>query len=302
MNIQGYFKLIGIGLIAAIIISTTGCGISEAEYTAVSKNLEDIKLENEQIKKENADFKDRITSLEKELDEIKFGAERLYKQAETSFNDKAYIKAKDTINDLLFKHPDSSEANKAKELLENIETIEKQEKEARELAEKQKIEVEKKKLAEATKKMRKQYDEVQDVTWYYDKTTPSYADVNNFHLYIGKKGNGIPWLRLNIQYSDEDWLFINQYVIKVDDQAYEITPKYGEVESDHGGGDIWEWYDTPVNNHTYKIIKAIISSNKTIIRSHGDQYYDDRVISDKEKTALQNVLDAYKALGGSFSF
>jgi hypothetical protein len=50
------------------------------------------------------------------------------------------------------------------------------------------------------------------------------------------------------------------------------------------------------------MIKAVIDSNKTILRSNGENSVHDREITQEEKTALQNVLDAYKVLGGTFKF
>lgn len=69
-----------------------------------------------------------------------------------------------------------------------------------------------------------------------------------------------------------------------------------------GSGDIWEWYDTEMDNRLYEIIKDVINSKVAKIRHNGKQYYKDRTISVKEKQGLQNILDAYEALGGSFNF
>ncbi len=48
------------------------------------------------------------------------------------------------------------------------------------------------------------------------------------------------------------------------------------------------------------MIKAIISSKQAIIRFEGKQYRNDKVITPIQKKALENVLDAYLALGGKF--
>jgi hypothetical protein len=46
------------------------------------------------------------------------------------------------------------------------------------------------------------------------------------------------------------------------------------------------------------MIESIISSKNTKIRYNGQRYHSDRIISNIEKSALQNVLDAYYAFGG----
>jgi len=57
-----------------------------------------------------------------------------------------------------------------------------------------------------------------------------------------------------------------------------------------------------LTQETYSIIKAIINSKVAKIRFNGKQYYDDRIISQSEKKALQNVLLAYETLGGIIIF
>ncbi|MFH1962664.1 MAG: hypothetical protein ABIJ30_07310 [bacterium] len=168
---------------------------------------------------------------------------------------------------------------------------------AEELAEKRRIEAEKRHLALALRKMRKEYDKIEEITWYYDKTTPRYDNRNNLHLFIGKTKDSLPWLYFRIRYSGDDWLFIEKYIIKVDDEKFEIIPSYGEVKRDNSAGKIWEWYTCAFRDKEH-IVRAIISSKRAVIRYKGSQYYKDRTVTKAEKIALQNVLDAYKALGG----
>jgi len=148
--------------------------------------------------------------------------------------------------------------------------------------------------------MRTKYDEVKEITWHFDKASPKYDDTKNFLLYIGKDKNNDCWLRLRIRYAADDWLFIKKYILKIDDYTYTILPGDFNVQRDNSGGRIWEWYDKTPSKSDIEAIKAIINSKKTILRYEGDQYHYDRNISQQEKQSLQNVLDAYIALGGSF--
>lgn len=282
-------KLSLVSLLLCIILILSSCN---------SQVIETLKKENEDLKSSNEKLQVEVKNLNDELESIKFGAENLLKEANNYYESKEYSKAVYSIETLLEKHPGSDEAKEAQALLSKVEEAQKKEQEAKALEEKKRIEAEKKRLAEATSKMRKKYDEVQEITWYYDKSTPQYSNYNSFHLYIGVKNNN-PWLRFCIQYAGDDWLFIDRYELKIDDYNYEIIPE--EVERDNNA-DVWEWYDTDVDSSDIAIIKAVISSKRTIIRCVGRQYHKDRTISEQEKKALQNVLDAYEALGGNMNF
>lgn len=70
-----------------------------------------------------------------------------------------------------------------------------------------------------------------------------------------------------------------------------------KFERDHDSK-IWEWYDENLTDADLQMIRAIIASKEAVIRFNGRQYRKDRTITASQKAALQNVLDAYKALGG----
>jgi hypothetical protein len=185
------------------------------------------------------------------------------------------------------KHPGGSQAARAAEIVTQIE---------RGLADQ--AAADEARIATATAKMRSQPDEVRGITFYSDKATTEYDDINSFHLYIGKSASRV-WLRLRIQYAADDWLFVESFVIKADDQRFDITPDYFDIERDNGYGGIWEWYDGAVERRDVKMVQAVIAASKVTLRYNGKQYYDDREITTAEKQALQNVLDAFVALGGN---
>lgn len=268
--------------ISILLTGLIGCGgVSQNEYDT-------LKAENEKLKKE--------------IEDLKFGPDKLLSQAKVYLENKEFNKAKSELNTLLDKHPASQQATEAKQLITVADNGIKEQKIADEKAKIEKAKAEKERLANATKKLRTKYDDIKGITWYYDKGTPQYTNYNSFHLYMGKEKTGKPWLRFRIQYTADDWLFIQSYVIKTDNDSYTISTSYGEVETDHGSGDIWEWYDVPMNNRLYNIVKDIIKSKTVKLRHNGKQYYKDRTITEKEKQGLQNMLDAYEALGGSTNF
>jgi hypothetical protein len=194
----------------------------------------------------------------------------------------------------LAKHPDAIESKEAKNYIDklNLELKKRQEienaKRIREVKEKET------RIANATKRMSKKYDELEGITWYTDSSTHPYN--TNFHLYFGKKKPGTPWLRLKIRYYADDWLFIESFFVVADGQRFEKP--YAKFERDNGSGSIWEWYDENVSDTDMAMIRAIIKSKKATIRFTGNQYHKDHTISDQEKKSLQNVIDAFEALGG----
>ena len=63
--------------------------------------------------------------IRKELDECKYEATGLLNDAKASFENKDYDKAKETLNTLFIKHPDSNETAEGKKLYTEIEDAEK---------------------------------------------------------------------------------------------------------------------------------------------------------------------------------
>lgn len=256
-------------------------GVSQDDFDAV-------KAENDKLKQE--------------IQDLKFGPEKMLSQAQIYIEDQDFVKAKSELKSLIEKHSTTEQATEAKQLLVMAENGISAQKLAEEQLRIEKEKADKERLSNATKKLRSQYDEMNGVTWYYDKSTPQYTNYNSFHLYMGQKEGGKPWLRFRIQYTADDWLFIESFVIKTDYTSHTISTSYGQVETDHGSGKIWEWYDVKMDNRLYSIVIEIIESKSVKLRCNGKQYYKDRTLSAKEKQGLQNVLDAYEALGGDKEF
>ncbi len=266
--------------IIILIFQSCGGGVPQAEYDKVVKENQTLKAE---------------------IEELKFGADKLLAQAKNLFSSKDFQAAKGKLNTLIKKHPASNEATEAENLIEEADKEIEKEKQLGEKKAKEKEAADKRRLAKATGKMRKNVDEMKGITWYYDKNTTKYNNVNNFHLYMGKEENTKPWLRFRIQYKGDDWLFIENYNIKTDNDTYTFTPTK-RVERDNGSGGIWEWCDESLNSRTYAMIQDVINSKSVKIRHNGQKYYKDRRVSSREKTALKNVIDAYEALGGNMNF
>lgn len=276
-------RILQILTISLLMTGLFGCeGVSKNEYAT-------LKAENEKLKQE--------------IEDLKFGPEKLLSQAKIYLENKEFNRAKSELQTLMDKHPASQQTTEAKQILDLADSGIKQRKLAEEKGKAEKEKAEKERLANATKKMRVKVDDINDITWYYDKTSPQYTNYNGFHAYIGKNEGSKPWLRLVIQYAADDWLFIEKYIIKVDGQTYNITEdSYGEIKTDNGSGGIWEWLDRNVGYSEFQIIKAVANGKDVKIRFNGKDYYKDKTITKQQKTALRNVLDAYEALGGTTEF
>ncbi len=275
-----------------IVMLLSGCTSDQTAFRELQNENEALKAKISSLEKDLSNLKKENDSLKSDIEDLRFAPDKLLKQAQTYFTEKKYDLAKNTINTLLSKHSDTGEAEQAKQLQAQIDTAVKKEQEDLQ-----------KRIASATNKMRKEIDEVQDITWYYDKTSPKYVNNNGFYLYIGTQKDMLPSLRLKLQYAGDDWLFIYEYILKADDKTFSIyATDTDKVKRDAVNGGVYEYLDIPIESYDqYHMIKTIISSQKTIVRYQGKQHIFDKTLTKQEKQALQNVLDAYKALGGDLS-
>lgn len=272
-------KLIVLCFITILISIVSSCGPSQKEYDA--------------LKKENEALETEVKKLKKEIDDLIFGASRLLTKGNNYYENGKLNDAKIAFQTLLNKHPESTEAKQAKNNITKINTELKRLKEIEE-AKRRKEERDKKiRLANATRKMRKKVDELEKITWYYDKSTPDFY-VSGLYFYISKVSTYKPRIRLKVQYRGDNWLFINNFVIYIDGDEYD---RYNvNLERDARGGKVREWFDKEASENDMAMARLIVVSDKATIRFNGERYYRDHVITKQEKRALQNVMDAYEAL------
>ena len=136
------------------------------------------------------------------------------------------------------------------------------------------------------------YDEVSEATVYRHAGSPETVDGGN-ELYaycITQKGKA-PALRLRIQYVADEWLFINKFTLKIDDETSVLEAR--DMKRDNGNFLIWEWYDEAA---TPEFIKKLATSNRVVLRSHGSEYTKDRELTPGEQMRLLEVLAGYEIL------
>jgi hypothetical protein len=147
------------------------------------------------------------------------------------------------------------------------------------------------KAEKALKSFKKNVDEFEGTTFYSDPRTPNYTNVNFIYPYSGVKDDHA-WLRLKMQYTSDNWLFINNAILLIDDEKFYIS---GNWERDNNS-QIWEWLDIQVRQNEYSILEKIASSKSAKIRYEGNQYYKDRNITSKEKSIIKKTLEIYDLL------
>lgn len=141
-------------------------------------------------------------------------------------------------------------------------------------------------------------DEFTNETWVSPKSAPKYRNRNAVYCCFISKNNNAENFRIQFQYTNEDWLFIEKCQFLIDGKTFEYTPK--EVKRDNGEGGIWEWFDEGINYGNIDLIEALASAKKAKVKIIGSQYHDVKTISSKDLDNINKSLSLYKAMGGRF--
>jgi hypothetical protein len=142
--------------------------------------------------------------------------------------------------------------------------------------------------------LRKKEDRVEGVTFYQHPNTPKYLNSRStVYLYIGRKGDGKPWLRMKVQYTADDWLFVKDVAAWHDGVKEQLVS--GRFETDHNS-DIWEWVDVTPSSYQIAVLRSLADSKEAILRFTGGKYRRDVKFSAGDKRAIREVLMAYEVL------
>ena len=70
-------------------------------------------------------------------------------------------------------------------------------------------------------------------------------------------------------------------------------------ERDNANGDIWEWSDSPVASAVERSeVQKLSSAGDVTLRFEGRQYVKDKAVTEKQKKAMREVIQAYKKATG----
>ncbi len=146
----------------------------------------------------------------------------------------------------------------------------------------------------ALSRLHKEYDDMSELTAYYDRAAMQYAASHGgLTVGIGEKAGIRPQLVMRISYVADDWLFVESYKVKADSRRFTITPGLLEVERGNDAGGVWEMYSTTPGPEEVRMLRAIAESETARIRFVGRTYNKDRTITTAEKDGIWLVLRAY---------
>lgn len=300
-------------LLILVLIPTVGINIA-----AIAGAM----LSNSELANENSRLKEEVASLKSQIHDLQNEPDVLFSRAVDLKNRKRFQESIAVLEELREKYPEfkvdevassitSFAAGEAqfKEAEAERRRIEEAERERNRLEqerlvaerkreEKMKAQERERAMAQATRNLSKSTDEMKEIDWFYDKSTPRTNKTRNVRAYIGQKGSNI-WLRFKMSYNADDWLFVESVDFKVDGEDFSLN--YGlfeDWERDNSGYGIWEWKDVNMDGKTWDLISKIADSEKTMMRYNGLQYFSDREVSAQEKQALKNIILAYEAMGG----
>lgn len=186
-------------------------------------------------------------------------------------------------NKLAKYHPESEQYTKVSNLIEKYE--------AEQI---KKAEAEKKARLKAVSKLRKKYDDINHITWYYNPYFTHYTNTNYTSIYIGQSESSL-WLRLMMSYEGDDWIFFESAYLSYDGNTYYVPfDKYREKETENDTR-VWEWIDVSVDDELLSFLKKMVNGKSVKMRLTG-KYSKTRNLSSTEIKAIKDVLLAYDVL------
>ncbi len=270
-------------------------------------------------KQREAKLLSKIDVLEKEIDSYKFGSDKILAKMRLAYDEKLYLKCGLLYQEMKDRHPDTqqfieateiyNEAIKQKELEEIARKTQAEEamkkraelEKERELAKRNRIKKEQEDKEKALKNLKKTHDDVSGNTWYKQHYFTHYSNLNKVSIYAGSNSTS-KWLRLEMSYSGNDWIFFKKAYLSYDGNTKEITfNDYQEKKSDHSSGKVWEWIDVSINRETLTFLADFAKSPNAKVRFSG-KYTDTRVLTKEERQGILDVINAFPLIPGETSF
>lgn len=253
-----------------VMITITACGPTQSEYDS--------------LKRENSALKSEIATYKMEIENYKNTPDKLYAEA-LKFVEHKNIEGLQTICEKFQKyHPTSPEYSKIKSALEKIIA----EKKAKEKAEKEM-------RMKAVNKLKKKYDDVSGITWYYNPYYTHYTNSNHTSIYMGKETVGKPWLRLLMSYYGDDWIFFDRAFLSYDGNTKEIFFNEYRDKKTENSTSCWEWIDVSVDESVLSFLKEMVNGKSVKMRLTG-KYSKTHTLNQTEIKAIKDVLLGYDVL------
>lgn len=141
----------------------------------------------------------------------------------------------------------------------------------------------------AADQMRRSKDEVRNIYFWTDKTSPvKWAD--SIYLYVVTKNGYEPTIRMYVSYYGSDWIFWSNLILNIDGHVYES--KMRGVNNDNTNM-VYEWIDVVPSDSQLILLEMVANSETTLLRLEG-HYKHDFEVTPTQKHALLNVLSVYE--------
>ena len=242
-------------------------------------------------KETNAKHQKEIAALQQQLDECQNGADKIFAKAEIAYDKQDFETVKALYSEMEKRHPEAPQFEQTKVFYDEVVKIEEAERKEKERL----AEEERKNRLASLNKLNKKHDDVSGITWYKQPYFTHYTNTNLTSIYLGQSG-GTAYLRLQMTYTGEDWIFFERAYLSYDGNTREIYfDEYDEKDSDHNGGQVWEWIDVTVSGDEENFLREFAKSPNAKMRLSG-KYTKTRNLTANERKGILLVLDGYDAL------
>lgn len=263
---------------AILLAITYGCSNNKPEDSVNDND------ENKMLQSTIDSLQNIVTELQKELEGYKYTPEKLCADAEQLFKRNNEDKLKDILRKLRRYHPEASEIKTIEGYLNKIAE--------NRVKEEERIRNERMKAVDI---LRKTYDDVNGIMWFYSKQTNHKVWSNMASLYIGKNNSSV-WLRLKMSYYGDDWIFFDNAYLSYEGNTYTITfDKYSDKKTENSSGMVWEWIDVNVDSELLSYLNNFVRGKSPKMRLSG-KYTHTRTLSTKEIKSIQEILLAYDVM------
>ncbi len=149
-------------------------------------------------------------------------------------------------------------------------------------------------------KMKKERDDVEDITFYMTKAQPQYINSRCYvlpYLSVSDSYPKSPYLRMQYVYAGRDWVFFEKVIIVTDKNKYTKTFSYFDTNHETSwGGNLYEYVDTLSGSSDINMLKDMAKSKNVTVRFQGDSNRYDMTMSQADKNGIQDVVDLYEAM------
>ena len=152
-------------------------------------------------------------------------------------------------------------------------------------------------LEKLESKTEKEVDNIDDITYVYNKGANRNLIDFNCYAYIVWKEKSNPTFRICIGFGRDEWIFMEKVKFKSNQNAFEFDVSYSERSTEIGdSGKIFEWTNKTLDVEDRAALSGVLGSDKTVVRFYGDEYYLDKELSDAKKKNIRFMLVYYYLL------